>query len=104
MLDGAGDQMLPAGRLEGLGHASNGEVVALGPAAGEHDLAGIRANQRGHRAAGLVDDRLGPLPEMVDAGRVAELLPQRRGHAVDDGAGGGSRGVMVEVDPHGWRC
>ena len=78
VLDGAGDQVLPAGRLERLGHAADGEVVALGAAAGEDDLGRIGADQRGHRRSGLVDDRLGPLPEVVDARRVAELLPQRR--------------------------
>ncbi len=38
-------------------------------------------------AAGVVERRLGALPEMVHARRVAELLPQRCGHAVDDRAG-----------------
>ena len=46
----------------------------------------------------LVDRRLGLLTEMVDARRVAELLPQRRRHPVDDRRKQGGRRVMVEVD------
>ena len=38
VLDGAGDQVLAAGRLERLGGAADGEVVALGAAGGEDDL------------------------------------------------------------------
>ena len=43
-------------------------------------------------------DRLGPLPEVVDARRVAELLPQRGRHGVGDRREDRGRGVMVEID------
>ena len=78
MLDAAGDQVPPAGRLEGLGGAPEGEVVALGAAAREDDLGRVGADQVGHGRPGLVHDRLGPLPEMVDARRIAEFLAQNR--------------------------
>ena len=45
--------------------------------------------QRRHLRSRLVEGRLGPLPEVVDARRVAELLPEHGAHAVDDGRGGG---------------
>ena len=41
VLDGAGDQVAPAGRLERLGRAADGEVVGLGAAAGEDDFGRI---------------------------------------------------------------
>ena len=47
MLDAAGDEMTAAGWLERLGHPPQGEVVRLRPAAGEHDLGRLSANQRG---------------------------------------------------------
>jgi hypothetical protein len=35
---------------------------------------------------------------VVDAGGIAEFLPQRRGHAVHDRLGWRSGGVVIEID------
>jgi hypothetical protein len=75
VLDCAGDEVLSAGRIERLRNAADGEIVTLSPPAREDHVARIRANQPGDRRSGLVDNRLGPLPEVMDAGWVAELVP-----------------------------
>ena len=62
------------------------------------DLGRVGADQGGDLRPGLVDGRLGLLPEMVDAGRVSELVAQRRRHPVDDRREQGRRGVVVEID------
>ena len=49
MLDGAGDQV-GAGKSGGQQHALQGQVVGLGAAAGEDDLAGLGAEQAGDLA------------------------------------------------------
>ncbi len=98
MLDRAGDDVLAPRDLERLGDASNRDVVALGSAAREHNFRRICAKKRGHLGPGLVERGLGPLAEVVNARRVAELLPEDGAHAVDGRRGRRRRGVMVEVD------
>ncbi len=63
--------------LRGVDDAAEREVVGLGSAAGEHDVARFGANQRGHLGPGVVDGGLGALAEGVDARRVAELVAER---------------------------
>jgi hypothetical protein len=98
VLDGAGDHMAAAGGLQGLGYASNSQVVSLGPASGEDDLAGVRPEKRGHGRPSLINNRLGPLPEVVHARRVAVFLTKNGCHPVERRGCEGSRGVVVEVD------
>ena len=80
--------------FERLGDAAQGEIVGLGAAAGEDDLGRLGADQRRHRRPRLVQHRFGPLPEMVDARRVAELVAQSARHRLDDWRG----------RPAWWRC
>ena len=75
VLDGGRDQVPATARLERLGGAANGGVVAFGPTAREHHLGGVRADQVCHLGAGIVDDRLGLLAEVVDTGGVAPDVP-----------------------------
>ena len=49
-------------------------------------------------AARLVEQRLGALPEVMDARRVAEILGERARHRLDDRGVGRGGGVVVEVD------
>ena len=100
VLDRAGDQVAPAGRLERLGGAADGEVVRLGAAAGEHDLRRVGADQRRDRRSRLVERRLRLLAEVVHARRVAEQSRRARGDRVDDLRGERGRRVVVEVDTH----
>ena len=65
VLDGACNEVLASGDLERLGSSSNGDVVAFGAAAREHDLGRIGAEQRGHAAPCLIQRSLGPLSEVM---------------------------------------
>ena len=103
MLDGADHEVPPAGRLEGLGCAAQREDVGFGAAAGEHDLDRVGADQGRDRGAGRVEPGLGPLAPAVDAGGVAEVVPQGGVHGVRDGRIDRGRGVVVEVESHGFR-
>ena len=98
VLDGGGDQMLAAGRLERLGGAANGEVVAFGAAGGKHDLRGVAAEQGRDLAPRVVDDGLGLLTEMVNARRVAPHLPDRPVHPVGHFGRDRGRRVVIEID------
>ena len=60
-----------------------GGVVALGAAAGEHDLARPAADDAGDAVAGLVDGSPGVAGEAVRAARVGEALGEERQHGVD---------------------
>jgi hypothetical protein len=97
VLDRAGYQVPPVSALQRVGGTAYREIVALGAPAGEHDLGRIGADQRRRRAAGVVDHRLGALAEVVNARRVAEILPQGCRHRVGDRGVDGSGGVVVEV-------
>ena len=54
VLDGGGDEVPPAPPLEGLGHPADGEVVAFGASAREHNLGRVGADKGGDSAPGLV--------------------------------------------------
>ena len=89
----------PRGLL-GPGNALDREVVGLGPAAGEDDLAWLRADGAGDHLARLVDPLARPPPDAVEARRVAVVLAQVRQHRLEHlGAQRPRRGV-VEVDRH----
>ena len=59
---------------------------------------GSAPNQGGHLRARLVQCGLGPLTEMVDARRVAELVAQGRHHPFDDGRRNRRGGVVIEIN------
>ena len=82
VLDARRDEVPPAGRLERLGGAAQREVVGLGPAAREHDVARLGVDQRGDGRRASSTTRLGPLAERVDGRRVAELVAEHADHRV----------------------
>ena len=107
VLDAARDDVaLARRRLERLGGAAQREVVGLGAAAREHDLGRLRADELPDRRARLVEQRLGALPEVMDARRVAEVVGERAGHGLDDRRVRRGGGVVVEVGRHLeiWQC
>ena len=98
MLDRGGDQVLASCGLERLGDAADGEVVAFCPSAREHDLGRLRTDQGCHRAPGLVHGRFGPLPEMMDARRIAEVIPENLRHRLHHCGVDRRRRVVIHVD------
>ncbi len=103
VLDGADDQVTPAGGLQGFGGAAQGEDVRFGAAAGEDDLGRIPADEGGDGGAGRVEPALGALPPRVDAGGVAEVVAEGTVHGVRDRRIDRRRGVVVEVEGHRFR-
>ena len=75
----------------------DGGVVALGAAAGEHDLAGPAADDGGDAVAGLVDGPAGVAGEAVRAAGVGEPLGEERQHRLDRLRAHRRRRRMVEV-------
>ena len=61
MLNRRRDEMAPAGGIERLGGATDGEVVAFCPTAREDNLRRLGTDEGRHRAPGLVHGRFGPL-------------------------------------------
>ncbi len=100
MLDRRGDEMRAAGWLERFSHPAQGKVVSLGPATREHHLGRLAADQCRDRAPRLVEDTLGALAKVVDAGRVSELVAECADHHLQHHRVDRRRGVMVEIDPH----
>ena len=100
VLDRAGDQMPASGDLERFGDAPDRKIVRLGPAAREHDFRHFGLQEVGHRRPGLVHDALGPLAEVVDARRIAEILLEDPRHDLDNGRVDGGGGVVIEIDAH----
>ena len=94
------DQVPASGRLQGLGRAPDGGVVAFGAAAGEDNLRRVCADKICNPAAGLVEDGFRLLAEVVDAGRVAPVVAGHTRDEVGNGRSRGGRGVVVEVDAH----
>ena len=84
VLDGARDDVPASGRLESLSKPPDGDVVAFGPAARKYNLGWIRTKQVGNLGSSFVEERLGSLPKMVNARRVAEFLAQYGRHPVDN--------------------
>jgi hypothetical protein len=103
VLDAGGDDVTAGGRtgeLDGLGGAPQRHVVGLGAAAGEDHLGRLGADEVGHGRARLVQQRLGPLAEVVDTRGVAEVLGERAGDGLDDRRVGRGRRVVVKVATH----
>ena len=79
------------------------EVVRLGAAGREDDLARLGVEARGDPLVGLVERGPGLPTEGVRRRRVAELLGQERQHRVERLAAERRRGGVIEVDRHGSR-
>ena len=90
-----------AARLAGPGRALEREVVRLGAAGREDDLAGLGVEARRDPLVGLVERGPGRPAERVRRARVAEGLGQVRQHRVEDLAAERGRRRVVEVDRHG---
>jgi hypothetical protein len=103
VFDGADHEVPPARRLERFGGAAHRENVSLGSTAGEDDLGRIDADEGRRRGARAVEPRFRALPPAVHARRVAEVLAQGAVHGVRDRRIDWRRGVVVEVDRHGFR-
>ena len=104
VLVGGGDDV-PATGLAGrvlcihLSSALDGEVVALGGAAGEDHFLGLRADQGGDLFAGGVNGFLGvPAELVVTRTGVAEDFREVGQHRFDHARVGAGRGGVVEVD------
>src|SRR2546428_11341267 len=79
MFNCAGDDMRPARPAPeealqlGEDGALDGIIARLGAAAGEDDFLRLRAEQRGHLGAGMIDGVMGSLAVDMRTGRVAEV-------------------------------
>ena len=82
-----------------LGHALDGQVVALGGAGGEDDLLGAGADQLGNLLARLFHRLLGhPAELVVAAGGIAEVLAEVRQHRFQHPRIHRRGGVVIHVD------
>jgi hypothetical protein len=81
------------------GDALDGEVVGLGGAAGEDDIAKPAADKGRNLLARRLNGfcRL-PSERVVFAGRVPEMLGEERQHGIHDARIDGRRRVRIEVD------
>ncbi len=113
VLDRADHQVTAPLRTPPLQHPAQGQVVGLGAARGEGDLARRAAGGGGHPIPGLVHGGAGLTAVLVDRGGVAEPVPQpaqhRRPHLRVERGGGGV--VQVEglhpdqsTEPGGGLC
>ena len=100
VLHGRRDDAVPA-RLAGPGGALEREVVRLGAARREDDLAGLGAEARRDADVRLVERRAGRAPVDMRRTRVPEGARQVRQHRVEDLAAERRRRRVVEVDRHG---
>ena len=82
VLDRRGHDPVAAG-LARPGGALEREVVRLGPARGEDDLARLRVQALRDALVGLVERGPGLAPERVGGRRVAELLGEERQHRLE---------------------
>ena len=87
--------------LPGPGRALQREVVGLGAAGREDDLAGLCVEPRGQPLMRLVEARPCRATELVGRAGVAERLGEVRQHRVEDLAAERGRRRVVEVDRHG---
>jgi hypothetical protein len=98
MLTGLGDDLRRCGPVAGKCGVTDGEVVGLGSARGEHDVSWLGADQVSESLPGLGQRAAGPLGVGVAAGRIAEMRGQEwqrgLGHPGVDRCGG----VVVEID------
>ncbi len=98
VLDARGDHVVPAARLERLGGAADGGVVAFRAAGREHHFGGLGADERGDGGARVVEHGFGLLTEMVHARGVAPGVGRHRGEARQRRRGQRRGGVVVEID------
>ena len=68
------DEMPATGHLERLGGAPNGEIIGLGPAAGEDDFRRFGPDKGGNRAPRVVNCGLRLLPVVMNTRRIAEKI------------------------------
>ena len=99
VLDRRGHDPVAAGLARPRG-ALDREVVRLGAARREDDLARLRVQALRDALVGLVEPGPGLAPERVRGRRVAELLGQEREHRLERLGAEGRRGGVVEVDGH----
>ena len=74
MLDRAGDEVSASSRLERFGRAADREIVRFGPAAREDYFGRFGADERRDGAASVIQDRLRPLPVLMNARWIAEIF------------------------------
>ena len=96
MLDRRGND--PAPRSGRSGDTTDRVVAGLRPAAGENDLIGTRADQRGNLAARRLNRIPCPPAESIGARRVAELLAEVGQHRLEHLARHGGCRVEIEID------
>ena len=99
MLDRRSDDLAP--RRMSVGHAANREVVRLGAAAGEDNLARGGSDESRDLLAGLLQRTAGALAASMDRGGICCLV--RFAEAGDSGAHLGPQwraGVMVKINAH----
>ena len=78
-----GDDVVPLFAI-GAGGTEDGEVVALGRAAREDDLAGLRVHPGGDLAAGFIDRRFRlPAEDVAPRSRVPEGAREVRQHRLE---------------------
>jgi hypothetical protein len=99
VLHGAGHDV-PAPRAGRPRHAAHGEIVRLGAAGGEHDLARLRPEVAGDLLARLVECLARATARRVDARRVALVLRQVREHGLEHLGTDRRGGRVIEVDRH----
>ena len=101
VLGGGGDDVLAALRMK-LDRALDRQVVRLGRAAGENDVARLGVDQGGDLRPRLLDRLFGlPAPRVAAARRVAEALAEVRQHGFEHARIDRRGGVVVEVDAAG---
>ena len=79
MFDGGGNEVTPLFTVQ-PGHAKNGKVVAFSAAAGENNFARFASPYGGNAVASVIQDGSSAPANVMDAGRVAENLAQKRQH------------------------
>ena len=102
MLDLRGDDVVAVGS-PGERHALDRQVVALGAAAGEQDLARAAVEHLGDRVARLVQRSAGDAAMAVQARRVAPALAEIRQHRLEDTLVEGRCGGVIQVRQAGHR-
>ena len=95
---------MAAGVAAAAGDAADGEVVGLGAAGGEDDLAGGAFEAGGDGVACIIEQAVGLLGLAVDAGGVAPTVAQDGQHGVEHAWVERGGGGVVEVGAvHGVR-
>ena len=100
VLEGGGDEVLFAPGRALTRQLPDGPVVRLRAAGGEVNLPRLRAQAPGHALPGLLQRRAGALPQLVEAGGVAVVLPQRREHRRQSRLADAGGGRVVHINCH----